>query len=447
VLRRILLNMSWSSAEQLLRMVFGLVTSIWLARYLGPAQFGTYSLVLGIVAMASTLVPLLTDQILQREVLAQPGARGEIVGTGLAMRLVGSTVAMGVAGVAIMAVRPEQPGIAVIAIMAGGSLAFYPAEIFTAWFMSQLSTKHVFIGKVPPLVVVFALRVGLFLMAAPLVAFVGVAALEAVLCAFGLAFAYRVSGERLSSLAVSISRARVTWRDSWPLLLAGIGTMLYLKIDIVMLAALHGDQELGIYGAATRLSEVWYAVPMIVGISLQPLVFALRAEQPQRYLQTRTALYGVMAWGGIAIGAATCVIATPVCILLFGPHYAASGFVLSVHIWSVVPMFLMVTSGCFLVAEHQGGVSLVRTAIGLAMNVVLNLMFIPSFGAIGAAYATVLSYTCAAFCVVLVPASRPHAAAMLRAVSFAGLRDALAFSTEIGRGLGYAWPAFGAPKI
>lgn len=441
MLRRILLNMSWSSAEQLMRMLFGLVTSVWLARYLGPDQFGTYSLVLGIVAMASTLVPLMTDQIVQREVLAEPGASCEIMGTALMMRLAGGAMAVGSAILSIRYVRADQPGIAVIAALAGGSLAFYPAEIFTAWFMSKLSMKHVFMGKVPPLVIVFALRVALISAAAPLVAFVGVAALEVVLSAIGLVVAYKISGARFSRWTVSAARARVAWLDSWPLLIAGVGTMLYLKIDIVMLAALRGDQELGIYGAATRLSEVWYAVPMIVSISLQPLVFALRAEQPERYQQTRTDLYGLMAWGGIAIGAATCVIATPLCVLLFGPKYAASGLVLSVHIWAVVPMFLMVTSTCFLVAEQHGVVPLVRTAVGLVMNIVLNLLLIPWLGATGAAIATVASYACAALAVVLVPGARPHGIAMLRAVSFAGLRDAVSFSAGIGRGLGYGRPA------
>ncbi len=423
-----------------MRMVFGLVTSVWLARYLGPAQFGTYSLVLGTVAMASSLVPLATDQILQRELLASPQDEGTILKTALVMRLVGGVIAAASALVTIGLLRPDQPTIGLIAVMAGGSLIFYPAEVLTVWFMSHLGMRNVFLSKVPPLVMVFTLRIALILMGAPLFAFIGVAALEAVLCALCLVIVFTKRGARFDSSDFSWGRGGAIWRDSWPLLLAGIGTALYLKIDIVMLGAISGDQELGIYGAATRLSEVWYAVPTIVGFSLQPLLFTLRTQQPERYDHLKTALYGAMAWSGIGVGVATWFVAIPLCVLLFGPQYGASGSVLAIHIWAVVPMFLMVTSQCFLIAERQGAIALVRTAVGLTINVLLNLVLIAPFGARGAAIATVVSYGCALFAVVAMTGSRSHAFAFLRAVSFTGLRDALAFSIQVGHGLGYGRP-------
>src|SRR5690606_41766201 len=56
----------------------------------------------------------------------------------------------------------------------------------------------------------------------------------------------------------SAPRAKSLLSRSWPLLLSSIGSIIYLKIDQVMLEHLAGSVEVGIYAVAARMSEVWY---------------------------------------------------------------------------------------------------------------------------------------------------------------------------------------------
>ena len=59
--------------------------------------------------------------------------------------------------------------------------------------------------------------------------------------------------------------------------------------------------------------------------------------------------------------------------------------VLQVHIWSTIAVFLGIASGQWLVAEGLQFISLIRTALGLLVNLMLNLVLIPNYGALGAA--------------------------------------------------------------
>ena len=65
-------NTSWMMGEQLLRMVAGLLVGVWVARYLGPEQFGAFSYVLAFTSIVVSLAKLGLDNILIRELINHP---------------------------------------------------------------------------------------------------------------------------------------------------------------------------------------------------------------------------------------------------------------------------------------------------------------------------------------------------------------------------------------
>jgi PST family polysaccharide transporter len=83
--------------------------------------------------------------------------------------------------------------------------------------------------------------------------------------------------------------------------------------------------------------------------------------------------------------------------ILYGKSYADSAALLAIHVWASVFVCLGVASSQNLLAENRQIISMQRTFAGLAVNILLNLLLIPSYGAIGAAVATVISQAMAAF--------------------------------------------------
>jgi len=60
-------NTSWMMAEQFLRIIAGLLVGIWVARFLGPEQFGLFSYVLAFTAIFGGIAKLGLDGIMVRE--------------------------------------------------------------------------------------------------------------------------------------------------------------------------------------------------------------------------------------------------------------------------------------------------------------------------------------------------------------------------------------------
>ena len=62
-------NTSWLFGEKILRMIVGLFVGIWVARYLGPEQFGLFSYAQGFVGLFTAISTLELDGIVVRELI------------------------------------------------------------------------------------------------------------------------------------------------------------------------------------------------------------------------------------------------------------------------------------------------------------------------------------------------------------------------------------------
>lgn len=414
---RVLSNMSWVGGEQILRMGVGLLVTLALARYLGPELFGTYNLILATVGIVAAIVPLASDQVIQRELVANPLREHQIIGTAAALRAMATAVAILVSVLAILWIERDHSDRVWLAALGAATLVFQPFEIISVWFASKLKIRNITLAKSLSFLVVSVARIAAIAASASILVFLALLGLEAALTAAGIVFAFRMEGKSMMTWRITRRDLKQLFDNSWPLLIGGVASTLYMRFDIVMLAAMKGDGEVGIYGAATRLSEAWYFIPMALMGALQPVLFQLHATDPARFRERLRQTYTGLGFMSLLIAVFVSFIAVWLCTSLFGPKYAQAGEVLAVHIWAAIPVFLGVVSTSFLVAENHGRIAMYRTIMGLAVNVVLNLLLIPHYGAYGAALSTLVAYTVATFALIGFPATRAHGWDMIASLS------------------------------
>lgn len=415
-LRRILKNSAWLSTDRILRIPVGLLVSVWMARYLGPEVFGQYSYAIALVALFGVLSTLGIDTILVREIVKSPEERHALLGTAFVLRLIGGALGCLAAILCVWIVRPDDATTRVLVAVVALGLVFQAPDVMDLWFQSQLQSRSSVVAKNASFLIAASAKIGLILIGASVVAFAWAGLFEVVLAGIGLFAAYRLAGERLSSWRASASRAADLLKPGFPLVLAGLAVSVYMKIDQIMLAEMLGVGAVGIYSAATRISEAVYFIPGVIVASVLPSIISTKRSSQQLYLERMQRLFDFMVV--VAIGLALTIgVLSPVIIkVLFGELYSDSASVLAIHAWSSVFVFLGVASSAFLLAENLTIVSFYRTAMGAAVNVLLNLVFIPWWGVKGAAYATLVSYGVATYSVLFFRGSRPAGMMMLRAL-------------------------------
>lgn len=416
IVSKALQNIAWLSVDRVLRLTVGVFVGVWLARYLGPATFGQYSIAFALVALFGVFSKLGLDGLLVREFVRQPQAHGELLGTALMMRLIGGALGAGAATLCSMLLRPDDVTVQLLAAIASLGLVIQSFDVLDMWFQSRVSSRHVVVARSTAFLLLAAVKIALILLAASVTAFAIAAVAEMILASIGLIIVYRVSGGRVSQWRFSIARACALLRPAAPLIFAGMAVSAYMKIDQVMIAAILGDEAVGHYSAATRITEATYFVPSMIMASLLPAIISIKDASDVQFRDRMQRLFDLMVAIALLLAVPLSLLSNVVVPLLYGSAYQESAPVLAVHVWANVFVFLGIASSGYLLATNLTTVSLYRTALGAIANVVLNMAFIPAFGIVGAAWATLASAFIATFAVLLNARSRSAGLMMLRAL-------------------------------
>jgi len=388
-LLKIVDNIGWLFFDKILRMGVGLILGVWIARYLGPEQFGLLSFATAFVGLFGAIAGLGLQGIVVRDIVRDPSSKEETLGTAAMLQFVGGLIAYGLILGTIFWLRPDDTLAKVLVAILGSMMLFKASEVVVYWFESQVLSKYTVWVQNSSFLVFAAIKVGLLLNDAPLIAFASAMMAEALMVALLLGVMLGLRGPRLHHLRITLGRAKSLLKDSWPLLLSGIAIVIYMKIDQIMLGQMVGDEAVGIYSAAVRISEVWYFIPMMIVASVFPAILEAKKRSEELYCQRLQRLYDLMVWLSIGVALPMTFLSTPIVVLLFGEAYAASGTVLAIHIWAAVFVFLGVASSKWFLAENRQILSLQRTMLGALVNVILNILLIPAYGPVGAAIATV----------------------------------------------------------
>lgn len=391
-LQQALGNTGWMMGDQIVRKAVGLVVGVWLARYLGPRLFGEFSYAYALVLLVSPIAILALDDISIRHMAREPSCRDEVLGTSFLLMVAGGAVAFGLAMAVILLARPEDRLVHwLVGILAAGIVvqAFIAIEF---WFESQMQWKFTVWAKTSAFLALSIVKIGLILLGAPLIAFAWAGLAETAVGSAGLVLVFRRKGYSVRAWRFSRTMARSLLGDSWPLVLSALLTMAYLRIDQVMLGNMAGNEELGNYSVAVQIAEVWSFIPMVICSSFFPAFVKAESTSDELFYGHMQKLYGLMALLAYAAAVPVAFFSDTIIKLLFSSTYAKAGPLLAILVWAGVFTSLGAARNNLIVAKNWTRINLASIALGSAMNILLNLILIPKYGAMGAVVATFFSY-------------------------------------------------------
>jgi O-antigen/teichoic acid export membrane protein len=400
-----LANSGWLLGERLVRLLLALIVSAWVARHLGPSQFGEIAYAVALLAIWQAASTLGLEAIVVRDVSRDISAAGVVLGTAWRLRVFAAFAGWAGAVVTAATLQPSNgQGIALVALL-GASLVFLTSDLIDQWFQSQTRSRQTVGLKIAAYLLSAAVKVGLILASAPLWTFVAALLFEQAAVAAALGLAYRRSPSPVR-WQWGWLKAKQMMADALPLMLAGLSVVVYTRIDQLILRSIAGEYELGLFSAVLPISQAWHILPMTVCASFLPRMSVLKTTDPVRYMLRMRQLFSAMVWCGAFAAGATALFASTLVHLLLGPAYHAAVDVLRWHALSNVFVFLGVAQSVAIVSDGSSRIALLRTLFGAAVSVAMNLALVPHWGAMGAAWSAVASQFCAAVLsnVVLAPA-------------------------------------------
>lgn len=395
-LNKILQNTGWLFADKVLRMGLAFVVTIWLARYLGPEQFGLLNFAMAFVALFGAIATVGLNSVVVRDLVKFPEKTSSILSTSISLQILGGLITFSLIVLAIHFLKQEDALARAIAIILGLSMVVKFSETIKYWYESQVQSKFVVWAESAVLVLFAAIKILLILQQAPLISFAWAIFAETVVLAIALIILYSIQSKTSKIWQPQLCQAKTLLRESWPLILSGLSVMVYMRIDQVMLGQMLNNEAVGIYSAAVKISEMWYFVPIAIVASVYPAIISSKEKSESLYQQRMQNLYDLMVYISVFVALIVTFSADWIVISLFGDAYSESGFVLAVHIWIGLFVSLGVASSKWFLLENLSKLIFYRTLYGALLNVLLNLVLIPSFGIKGCLIATLISYSFAA---------------------------------------------------
>lgn len=396
-LRGIVANAGWLTADRFWRLGLGFVVNAWMARFLGPTEFGLLAFACSFADVFSSIAGLGLDMVIVRDIVSKPSQSDELMGTAWTLRfLAGIAGAATIVGIVAL-LRPGDEQALLIAAIVSGTVILNSFGVIENWFASQTRSKFYVIANNAALSLSGAIRAVAIVAGAGVKSFAWIYLMEAGFRAIGLNAAFRLAGGSFRQWRGRWKTAVELLKAGYPFLLVGCATAIYMRSDIIIIERLLGESYVGLYSAVVRLAEVWYFVPAAIVTSVTPTIYRLKESGSPHYTERFQAMLQVMAILAIALAIPMTFIATPLVTLVYGQSYAAAGPILSVYIWAAVFVFIGWAEVPWMMAEGLVLFLARNTILGAIANIALNLLLIPRFGLLGSAIATLISQALAAF--------------------------------------------------
>ncbi|WP_417541621.1 flippase [Methylophaga thalassica] len=385
-------NFSWLMAEKILRMFVGLTVGVWVARYLGPEQYGLLSYAQSFVFIFSALSTLGLDSIIVRELIKDDSRRDLILGTGFYLKLVATILVLPILVVTVSFSDNDFETNLLILIIFSSTL-FQSVNVIDYFCQSTVMSKYVAYANSISLFFSSIAKVIFIIYQLPLIAFAALVVFDAVVVSIGLLFFYQKRLKlSLQSWSFDFQVAKSLLKYSWPMILSGIVLTIQARIDQVMIKQMVGNTEVGYYSVAMRLIELFAFIPIILKDTLYPSIQNAKAYSVDLYTHRLLNFYRLNFILFIITAVPIYLFSEFLVVFLFGEAYRPAGILLALMAIRLFFANMGVARGAFITAENLFKFSLLTMIIGTVVNITLNYFLIMKYQAIGAVIATIISF-------------------------------------------------------
>jgi polysaccharide transporter, PST family len=383
-------NIFWMVSDRLWRMITSLIVGVWVIRYLGPDNYGIINYVLAFIGIATVITSFGMESFLIKELVNMPERKGELIYSGFVLRILASAV-MFLALLAVLYYTNEPAKIFLLFFLLVPQLFTNAFSIVDLAFQAELQSRITIISRTASFILGAILKLLAIFTHQGIYVFAVLMMSDIVVADIFLFFYYKKKHSTFLFKNLRVSYVKEIFFKSIPFLISNVAIVFYMKIDQILLGKLTSTKEVGYFTASTKVTEVFYFIPLVITGSMFGLLINSRKESAGKYLNKSRIIFFSFLGLSLLISIAISLLSAPIISLLFGSTFLPSVEVLQVYIWTVVFVFAGVAFNQILVIENMQVVVLYKTLIGVCINVILNLLLIPGYGALGAAMATIVT--------------------------------------------------------
>ena len=423
-------NLYWAVLGKVVTLLGSLFVGIIVARYLGPEDYGLMNYVVSYVMLFQIISVFGLDGIEIREFSKGKYTANLIIGTALSIRIVLSVIVVAATILTSFFLESDFYTIVLVSVYAFSIIA-NSLNVVRNYFTAMMRNKYVVLSEIGRTLFSVSIKLILLFYNAPLIWFIIALSLDIFILALGYLRCYSQIFGKIKEWSFDKTLCVFLIKESWPLLLTSAAVILYQKIDQVFIGQMINKESVGFFAVASRFVDILIYLPYILSDTISPVLVRKRNISENNYRENAQLFMNCTFWLSLFAATLLCLFSKPLVLLLFGEAYMPSVAILQILSFKAAAISLSTTAGRLLVIEGVQRFAIIRDSFGCVVCVMLNIIFLPTYGVYAAAFIAIVSNLCAGYVADLfVPAYRGLFRMQTKTL-LSGWKDILKFNSII----------------
>ena len=400
-------NVVWAISGKLANMAGALFVGILVARYLGPKNYGLLNYVISYVIIFSTIADFGMPLIEVRELSRDSDNHRKILGTAFFCHISFAFVAYSILCLTLW-VSDADSFTSLMIMVYGLTLFTQSFNVIRNYFTSIIENKYVVKSEMARVAIGAVIKIVLLWMKMPIEYFIVAQLFDTVLVSSGYIISYKTKGFSILEWTFDKQFAKYLLRESFPLVLSGAAVVIYQRIDQVMIGNMIDKESVGYFATAGKFLDLILFLPIIITQTVVPLVIQAKDKGKEEYIKKQKQMVGIVVWIAILLTIACSLSSYWLVYFTYGENYLQAVSVLQIMAWKTLGMALSSSAGQIIIIERIQKWAVLKNVLGCFCCVILNYIFLPTFGIKGAAFITIVTTLVAGwFGNLLIPSYRP----------------------------------------
>lgn len=379
-------NTVWIISGRVLQMSLQLIVGMITVRYLGPSNYGIIEYTKSYVAFLSVVAALGLNRIAVKELLEQPDKQGETLGTMIIFRVFCGILSTAIITLLVYFIDAGDTLIINVAFLQSLSLVFQSFELINYWYQSNLESKTSIKTQTIAYIIMTTYKIVILILQKNITWFAFTTTLESIAVALFLFLSYH--HKKAPKLSFSFQHGIDILKQSYQFILSGIMVLIYNHMDRIMLKQMLNETVVGQYSAAMNISLMWMFLLEAIASSAEPVIITAKKKDEALYLKQLKRLYAAIIWIGFFVAGGIFICSKWIIRIMYGKAYLPAVPILKITVWHTIFAMLGSTRGIWIVCENKAKYVKYILGVGAVLNLILNYLLIPVWGASGAAIAT-----------------------------------------------------------
>lgn len=392
--KRYILGALWIILTRILSLSVSLASTFYVARNLGPQNFGELSYAISTISILAFFGAIASSTVICRDLVRNSGKENTILGTAWILSAAGTLVTIILVLTLTILLPHNQLTIVVISILCLAQLVS-PFQVAQNVFFAKAETKYISLAQLAIHIFVSVAKIIAMTQAQGVIVLATIMFCEQLLLASVIILLYK-SHSKQTPLQWNWDSgyAKKLALDSLPFVIITMSSVVAGRIDQVFIKHFIDTTTVGFYNVAVQLTEIWQVMPLMFLAAIYPAIVNSHSTK-ESYKKRITLLSIVLVIYCLVASLFTSILAPVLVPLIYGDAFLGSIILVKVYSWSLIGTVCGVLVTNILITENLRKIQIVTGLVPMFLNVLLNLLWIPTHGAEGAAWATVISYSTA----------------------------------------------------